>query len=301
MSPFLGGTFQLTDEPSQTIQRIQHQKRHFRLRRDIEPLLTTTKTHRSNTSIFLQPLYRWVTWKYRSTLSYRHISKSVSCVIRYISVFLLNSCLRNDYQHGVRRFRLYHSISPCVTHPVSPVMEWTQPCPPESVWGGFFLNDRLILSNRQTLLSLSSSDRLRTDPFKLPTAFECAFGTAFACCLGGGLGVGLRHCARLTISPWMLDSACTTLHSAFWFSVISFRTNSTSSWIRLFSLLLACRCCRRTSSSFWDRWIASSWGIDSVVAMGTLDMEVRRVLGRFTVFRLDTKLPARPKAKFKIK
>ena len=32
---------------------------------------------------------------------------------------------------------------------------------------------------------------------------------------GGGRGAaGLRHCARLTISPWMLARACTTLHNA---------------------------------------------------------------------------------------
>lgn len=80
----------------------------------------------------------------------------------------------------------------------------------------------------------------------------------------------------------------------FWFSVIRRRMNSTSSIMRLFSLLLACRCCRRTSSSFWDLWMASSWGMASVVARGTLPADVRRGCWRDVFFRFPLNEPLVP-------
>ena len=69
--------------------------------------------------------------------------------------------------------------------------------------------------------------------------------------------------------------------------------NSTSSIMRLFSLLLACSCCNRMSNNFWDLCIASNWGIAKVVAKGIIPVDVRRCWG-LDVFRFPLKELRKP-------
>ena len=61
--------------------------------------------------------------------------------------------------------------------------------------------------------------------------------------------------------------------------------------MRLLSLWLACRCWSRTSSSFCERWMPSSWGMARVVASGTIPVDVRRGWGRFVDLRFPLKDP----------
>lgn len=123
-----------------------------------------------------------------------------------------------------------------------------------------------------TLLSSSLDLRREFD--------ETAFGMLWV-----GVVVGFKHCAKLTISHWTFASAWIILNRAFWFSVMRRRMKSTSSIILLFSLWFACKCCKRTSRSFWDLWMASSCGRDKAVETGAGAIDGRRA-PRDTVFRL---------------
>lgn len=133
---------------------------------------------------------------------------------------------------------------------------------------------RQIFSLRTLLLHtlLSSSLDCRLGCAELDEVFvelDCPPLEWVLPCFSWGLGDGgRRHCAKFTISVWMLASACMTLNRAFWFSVMRRLINSTSSIILLFSRVLDCRCCNLTSRSFCCRWMASNCGMASVVAIG---------------------------------